>query len=68
MDILAPNFVKPIVYQQYSGICKKKYFRPTFLKIMGQKAIFQISNYGQLWPNYDRELIQFLEIQNATKS
>ena len=37
----------------------QKKIRPIFFLKMGQKAIFQISNYGQLWPNYDREVIFF---------
>ena len=50
MDILDPNFAKTIVSQQSLGIYKKKVFRHIFFQKMGQKAIFQISNYGQLWP------------------
>ena len=59
IDILDPSFAKPIVSQQYLGICIKKNFRPIFFKKMGQKAIFQISKYGQLWPNYDHGVIFF---------
>ena len=71
MNIFSPNFVKPIVYQQYSGICRKKNFAPFFLKKWVKKRFFKfpiMANYGQLWPNYDREVIFFLVIQNATKS
>ena len=71
MDILPPNFAKPIVYQQYSGICRKNKFAPFFFKKWAKKRFFRfpiMANYGQLWPNYDREVNFFLEIQNATKS
>ena len=72
MDILDPNFAKPIVVsQQYLGICKKNNFAPFFFKIWAKTRFFKfpiIDNYGQLWPNYDHEVNFFLVIQNATKS